>query len=239
METRLFISIILIIWFAGANAFADQKGQFEIVSNSQEIFGDELSSLYNEIIAKDENIALEIQVPENYNSENPPGIMVYAGSPNFVRPPAGWLSVMKDKNLIWAASTRSDNASSIFQKTLLAMASVPLIQKDYNIDKTRIYITGEGRSASRTALDHPELFTGAILMGKRLWEDNAREKIKRSMDNGFVFVTRERNAFPQGTREAYYRFKSAGVDKLQLFFIQGARRYNRLRFSESIDFLDG
>ena len=63
METRLFISIILIIWFAGANAFADQKGQFEIVSNSQEIFGDELSSLYNEIIAKDENIALEIQVP--------------------------------------------------------------------------------------------------------------------------------------------------------------------------------
>lgn len=239
METRLFISIILIIWFADANAFADQKGQFEIVSNSQEIFGDELSSLYNEIIAKDENIALEIQVPENYNSENPPGIMVYAGSPNFVRPPAGWLSVMKDKNLIWAASTRSDNASSIFQKTLLAMASVPLIQKDYNIDKTRIYITGEGRSASRTALDHPELFTGAILMGKRLWEDNAREKIKRSMDNGFVFVTRERNAFPQGTREAYYRFKSAGVDKLQLFFIQGARRYNRLRFSESIDFLDG
>jgi len=165
--------------------------------------------------------------------------MVYAGSPNFVRPPAGWLSVMKDKNLIWAASTRSDNASSIFQKSLLAMASVPLIQKDYNIDKTRIYITGEGRSASRTALDHPELFTGAILMGKRLWEDNAREKIKRSMDNGFVFVTRERNAFPQVTREAYYRFKSAGVDKLQLFFIQGARRYNRLRFSESIDFLDG
>ena len=76
-------------------------------------------------------------------------------------------------------------------------------------------------------------------MGKRLWEDNAREKIKRSMDNGFVFVTRERNAFPQVTREAYYRFKSAGVDKLQLFFIQGARRYNRLRFSESIDFLDG
>lgn len=70
METRLFISIILIIWFADANAFADQKGQFEIVSNSQEIFGDELSSLYNEIIAKDENIALEIQVPENYNYEN-------------------------------------------------------------------------------------------------------------------------------------------------------------------------
>ncbi len=57
-------------------------------------------------------------------------------------------------------------------------------------------------------------------MGKRLWEDNAREKIKRSMDNGFVFVTRERNAFPQGTREAYYRFKSAGVDKLQFFLFK-------------------
>lgn len=231
----LIVSIISLI---ATHTYAQETGEFSKTATLKEILGSDAEN-YSQYIGEEEALNWDIYVPENYDPSKPSGIMVYAGSPNFVRPPAGWLSVMKDKNLIWAASTRSDNASSIFQKTLLAMASVPLIAKNYNIDKTRIYITGEGRSASRAALDYPELFTGAILIGNRLWEDNAKEKIKHSMNNGFVFVTRERNAFPRGTREAYYRFKSAGVNKLKLFFIQGIRRYNRLRFSESIDFLDG
>ncbi|MBT5767633.1 MAG: hypothetical protein HOI58_12370, partial [Kordiimonadaceae bacterium] len=124
METRLFISIILIIWFAGANAFADQKGQFEIVSNSQEIFGDELSSLYNEIIAKDENIALEIQMPENYNSENPPGIMVYISPQNQINIPRGWLELMDTENLIWVAARESGNKTFITKRILLTLGGL-------------------------------------------------------------------------------------------------------------------
>lgn len=231
-------TIFLIIFFTATIANAQQTGTYFKSATLKEILGNE-SKNYHQYIGEDEFLTWDIYVPEDYDASKPPGIMVYAGSPNFIRPPGGWLSVIKDKNLIWVSSRRSGNASSIYQKTLLAMASVPLIEKEYNIDNSRIYITGEGRTAGRAALNYPETFNGAILMGNRIWEDNADEKIKNSMKKSFVFVTRERNAFPRGTREAYIKFKSAGVEKLKLFFIQGIHRYNRQRFAESIDFLDG
>lgn len=233
---RLLIISLLSLYVPLANS--QEIGEFTKDATLIEVLGD-MASDYTQFIDDDEILSWEIYVPENYDASKPAGIMVFAGSPNFVRPPVGWLSVMKDKNLIWVASRRSDNASSIFQKTLLAMMSVPLIENDYNIDRSRIYVTGEGRTASRAALDYPETFTGAIFMGSRLWEDNAEEKVKKALNNGFVFVTRELNAFPRGTRYAYRKFRSSGVEKLKLFFVQGRRRYNRLRFAESIDFLDG
>lgn len=234
LKQAIFLSFILTATIANAQ----QTGMYFKSATLKEILGNEANK-FHQYIGEDEFLTWDIYVPEDYDASKPAGVMVYAGSPNFIRPPGGWLSVIKDKNLIWVSSRRSGNASSIFQKTLLAMASVPLIEKEYNIDSSRIYITGEGRTASRAALNYPGMFTGAILMGNRIWEDNAEEKIKNSMKNSFVFVTRERNAFPRGAREAYYKFKSAGIEKLKLFFIQGIHRYDRPRFAESIDFLDG
>lgn len=230
--------IIYLLSFYVSIANSQETGEFTKDATLNEVLGTSAKD-YTQFINEDETLTWEIYVPETYDPSKPAGVMVFAGSPNFVRPPVGWLSVIKDKNLIWVASRKSNNASSIFQKTLLAMMSIPLIENDYNIDRSRVYVTGEGRTASRAALDYPEMFTGAIFMGSRLWEDNAEEKVKKALNNSFVFVTRETNAFPRGTRYAYIKFKSAGVEKLNLFFVQGRRRYNRLRFAESIDFLDG
>lgn len=231
-------AIFLIIFFTATIANAQQTGMYFKSATLREILGNEANK-YNQYIGADEFLTWDIYVPEDYDASKPAGIMVYAGSPNFIRPPVGWLSVIKDKNLIWVSSRRSGIASSIYQKTLLAMASVPLIEKEHNIDSSRIYITGEGQTASRAALNYPEKFKGAIFIGNRLWEDNAEEKIEKALDNSFVFVTREVNVFPRGNRYGHRKFKAAGVKRLKLFYIRGSLRYNRLRFAESIDFLDG
>ena len=237
MNFRQLITLFIALYYAPL-AVSQETGEYVLDATPASVLGINAGQ-YSQFIDQDEILSWEIYVPENYNPSIPAGVMVYAGSPNNVQPPAGWLSVMKDKNLIWVASRNSKNGSSIFQKQLMAMMSVPLIEKDYNIDRSRIYITGEGRTASRTALEFPEMFKGAIFMGSRLWEDNADEKIKNALNNKYVFVTREKTAFPRGTRFAYYKFKSAGVNNLKLYFIQGTRRYNRPSLVESIDFLDG
>ena len=244
METRLFISIILIIWFAGANAFADQKGQFEIVSNSQEIFGDELSSLYNEIIAKDENIALEIQVPENYNSENPPGIMVYTSPQNQINIPRGWLELMDTENLIWVAARESGNKTFITKRILLTLAGLQYVQENFSINSNRVYISGlsgGGRIASMVATQYPQFFKGAIYnCGVNFWNDINEEQLNLIKNNRFVFLTGTDDFNLNDNKKVYAKYKKANVKNIDLMIIprMGHTNPKKNRFAKAINFLD-
>ncbi|MDG1997162.1 MAG: hypothetical protein P8J14_11745 [Emcibacteraceae bacterium] len=236
MIFRSFI-LILIATASIASAQSPKTGEFILTATPAEVLGAGANE-FQANMGSDNNISWEVYVPENYNPSNPSGVMVFAGAPNDVRAPAGWLSVMKDKNLIWIAARKSGNGSSIHQKKLLAMMSIPLIEKHYQINKDRIYITGDGRTASRTALQYPDMFDGAILLGKNLWEDNAESKIKNAMNNRYVFVSRESSAIAKGSRYAYNKFKNAGVANINFVHIKGKQRYNRPKFANSIDYLD-
>lgn len=236
MIVRSFF-ITLLLLTSATYAQSPKTGEFITQATPSQVLGSDAAT-YSSYIGENETLSWEIYVPEDYNPSNPAGIMVYAGAPNDVRPPVSWLSVMKDKNLIWVAARKSDNGSSIHQKKMLAMMSVPLIQREYSINMDRVYITGEGRTASRTALEYPEIFDGAIFIGNKLWEDNAEEKVKNVMNNRYIFVTREKSAIPKGNRYAYNKFKKAGVENSKLILIQGNHRFTRLRLSSSIDFLD-
>ncbi len=233
-------SVLLVFAFclSFTLSHAQRTGEFVLTSTPGQVLGSGASE-FSANIGEGEEIEWEVYVPEDYDANNPAGIMVYAGAPTIVREPTGWLSVMKDKNLIWVAARKSGNGASIHQKKLLAMMSVPLISKDYNIDESRIYITGEGRTAARVALDYPEMFDGAILIGKRLWEDDAENKVQNVLSNRFVFVTREASAVPKGNRYAYNKFRNAGVENTKMVEIRGNQRYNRPKFAQSIDYLDG
>ena len=237
----MFIRSIILTFALCTNfafAQAPRTGEFVVTSTPGQILGSEAAN-YSAYIGENEEIKWEVYVPEDYDASRPAGIMVYAGAPTIVREPAGWLSVMKDKNLIWVAARKSGNGASIHQKKLLAMMSVPLISKDFNIDESRIYITGEGRTAARVALEYHDMFDGAILIGKRLWEDDAESKVQNVLGNRFVFVTREASAIPKGNRYAYNKFRSAGVENTKMVEIRGNQRYNRPKFAQSVDYLDG
>jgi predicted peptidase len=236
MIFRSFI-ITLLATVSIASAQSQKTGEFILKATPAEVLGVDANNFQSNI-RSDENISWEVYVPENYDPSNPSGVMVYAGAPNDVRAPAGWMSVMRDKNLIWVAARKSGNGASIHQKKLLAMMSIPMIEKHYQINKDRIYITGDGRTASRTALQYPNMFDGAILMGKNLWEDDAESKVKNALNNRYVFVSSESSAIAKGSRYAYNKFKKAGVENIDFLHIKGKHRYNRPKFAKSIDYLD-
>ncbi|MDG1707311.1 MAG: hypothetical protein P8H03_01045 [Emcibacteraceae bacterium] len=229
--------ITLLATVSIANAQSQKTGEFILKATPTEVLGAEANN-FQENIGIDESITWEVYVPDNYNAQNPSGVMVYAGAPNIVRAPAGWMSVMKDKNLIWIAARKSGNGASIHQKELLAMMSVPMIEQHYQINKDRIYITGDGRTASRTALQYPDMFDGGILMGKNLWEDDAENKVQGALNNRYVFVSRESSPIAKGSRYAYNKFKKAGVENIDFIHIKGKQRYSRPKFAKSIDYLD-
>lgn len=233
-------ALLVVLFFVNNASYAEdyKTGEFNISATPKDLL-EKSASDSNQIIDENANLSWEIYVPESYDPGNPPGIMVFAGAPSNVRPPMGWLDTMKEKNLIWVAARKSDNGSSISQKVLLAMMSVALIEKNYTINNERIYITGDGRTAGRTTLDYPQIFKGAIFTGDRIWEDNAENKVSNIKDHRFVFVTKEKTIFPKGNRYAYNKFKDAGVTNSIILVIQNNHRYDRPKFSKSIDYLDG
>lgn len=241
MEIIMIIrSFFISLLFFTSISFAQSQetGEFVLKATTAEVLGNDAAK-YENYISQNDALSWEVYVPENYDASKPAGIMVFAGAPRDVRAPNGWMSVMKDKNLIWVAARKSGNGSSVHQRELLAMMSIPLIEENYAVDKSRIYVTGEGRTAGRVVMDYPEMFKGAVFMGSRIWEDDAQEKVKNIKDNRFVFVTREKSAFPKGTRYAYNKYKTAGVANSKIVLIQGKHRYNRPKFAKSIDYLDG
>lgn len=234
-------TLLFLVTFSLSYAQSSYKtGEMIISSSPDEIIGEEAAS-FNSIVPKDDIIEWEVYVPENYDPDNPPGLMVYAGAPQNVKAPFGWISVMEDKNMIWVAARKSGNGSSLMQKELLALLSVPLIEKDYKTDTERVYITGEGRIASVVTMDNPDVFKGAILTGSNIWSKNPETKINAILDKRFVFVSGEQGGagVVRSARHSYYKFRDAGVKNLKLLTIPYTRRYDRRKFSEAIDYLDG
>ncbi|MBT6032545.1 MAG: hypothetical protein HOH19_08210, partial [Kordiimonadaceae bacterium] len=185
-----YATLLFLITFSFSYAQSTYKtGEMIISASPEEIMGAD-AMRFNSIIKKDAIIEWEVYVPENYDPNRPAGLMVYAGAPQNVRAPFGWMSVMKDKNMIWVAARKSGNGSSYKQKELLTLMSAPLIERDYKIDPNRVYISGEGRIASVVIMDYPEIFKGAILSGYNIWSKNPEAKVEQILDKRFVFVTR-------------------------------------------------
>ncbi len=240
MISRILFSISIFFFSFNSLAIAQsdlKTGEFILKATPSQLLGAEAAN-YKSIIKEDAIITWEIYVPKNYDANRPSGVMVYAGAPQNVRAPTGWFSVLEDNNIIWVAARKSGNGSSIHQRELLAMMSVPLIKNIYNIDQNRIYITGEGRIAGVVAMDYPKVFKGAILSGKLIWSDHAENKVDGIKDNRFVFVTAEKSAFPQGTRLAYNKFRNANIKNVKLMFIANGHSYSRPKFAQSIEYLD-
>ena len=217
-----------------------RTGEMIISASPGEIMEADAMS-FNSIIGKDAIIEWEVYVPEDYDPTNPPGIMVFAGAPQNERAPFGWMSVMKDKNLIWVAARKSGNAATFVQKELLALMSVPLIEKKYKIDAKRVYISGVGRVSSVVTMDNPDIFNGAIFTDGDLWSKNPEYKINSILNKRFVFITGHQGgaANVHSTRYSYNKFKDAGLKNLKLITISPIMRYDRRRFLEAIDYLDG
>lgn len=244
MEIRLFISIILMFCFTVTNGLAQKTGQFELISTSQEIFGKELSSLYKEVLGQNENISLEIQIPENYNPDKPPGLMVYISPQNQVNIPRGWLDLMETENLIWVAARESGNKTFTSKRILLSLAGLQYIQDNYVINKNRIYVSGlsgGGRVASMVATQYPQFFKGAIYnCGVNFWNKVNEEQLNHIRNNRFVFLTGTDDFNLNDTKQVYSKYKKAEVENIKLMIIpkMGHTNPKKNRFAKAIDYLD-
>jgi hypothetical protein len=111
--------------------------------------------------------SFRVHVPQGSKPGAPHGLLVYISAGNDGSPSPDWIPILEKHDLIWIGANQSGNERLVWYRTNLALDAVHNLKKLYTIDEERIYVSGEsggGRSASRTALGYPDVFSGGVFM---------------------------------------------------------------------------
>ena len=105
-------------------------------------------------------------VPADYDPHGVPyGLLVWVSPWDSGAIPNGYADAVADHRLIWVSAHNTGNRRAILQRLGLAIDAAFNAPLYYHIDPERVYVaglSGGGRTASRLAVNHAELFRGAL-----------------------------------------------------------------------------
>ncbi len=239
--------LLTTLLLAGGGAFAqtgDKAGARQLVRTPVELVGVEEATANASVLPAHGQIRWEVYAPATARSGEPPGVLVYISPTISGRPPAEWLEVMNEQNLIWVGANQSGNDVATVARIMMAVLGLRAIDQEYAIDPERVYLSGfsgGGRTASLAMGKFPELFRGAIyICGVNFWEDADEEALERIRANAYVFLTGTRDFNQAGTARVYRQYKDAGVERALAMVITGLGHAlpSPPDLSKAIDFLD-
>lgn len=243
MITRTIALFTLLITTTLATS-AEQYGTSVLNYTTIDLIGEEMAIRVAEIIPLNEELSWQIYIPKNFSADKPPGLMVYISPTQSGELPRGWDSVMDEKNLIWIAAEKSGNREIVGRRTILAILAPTLIEKNFEIDKERIYVSGlsgGGKMASLVATDYPHLFKGAIYnCGVDFWSTDKPVRTDLIQQNRYVFITGTLDQALEPTKRVHRQYHDAGIENARLMIIPEMthRNPNRFKFAEAVQFLD-
>lgn len=245
---KKFLNVVLATYFLSFSIALTQNvkvGSFKLQSTSEEILGQEAAEQFESILELDEKITWRVYVPEDYDENNPPGILLYQIYGGTFEEPIGWKSALNEKNLILVRVTH--NGSLIEGKEmLLGVLSLPLLQNQYNIDTSRVYNIERNNCVvgGLTAKYYPHVFKGSIFVNciPASWKDDIPDNVDLMRDNRFLFIHSPKITRAVGIRQTIRRYNSAGImntkHEVPSMLDPGSNLDRRL-LNSSIDYLDG
>jgi hypothetical protein len=248
MKQLLFIIVIPLIFQSGLAAQDEsvpRTGEYGSSATVIELIGDIAARNYEPIMPVDEPVDWEIYVSGNYEPAKPAGLLVYISPMNSGRIPRDWKALMDESNLIWISANKSGNKVNPQKRMAYALLAPAVIDRDYRIDDTRVYVTGfsgGGRVASMAATSFPSLFNGAIyICGVNFWNEMEQETLELVKDNRFVFLTGSEDFNLRDTRRVFNKYNAAGVRQTSLQVIprMGHEKPGKSDFAVAVAFLDG
>ena len=106
-----------------------------------------------------------VVVPKSYAHAAKWGLFIYINADDSAGLPAGYEPVLEKHKLIAVAAYRSGNGRNIFDRFRLAIDASFNLQKRFNVDPSRVYVSGfsgGGRVASMLAVAYADVFSGGI-----------------------------------------------------------------------------
>ncbi|MEZ5758960.1 MAG: hypothetical protein R3D86_12135 [Emcibacteraceae bacterium] len=245
---KWIVTALFLLLMQPYSVFAEsndaQTGYFTMSGSLNSILGEDEAKSFVDLIDPNTMITWEIDVPENYDPANPPGVMVYVSPQNSVNIPNGWLEITRNRNLIFIGARESGNKVQADNRIVMSVMALPLIQKTYKINTNRIYISGfsgGGRIASIVSTKFPHIFNGALYnCGANFWEDVNDQRLNLIKSHNYVFLTGTKDFNLDDTKNVYAKYKKAGVNKIKLMVIprMGHSNPKKSQFENALQFLD-
>jgi len=227
------------------DASATRTGYFKLLKTPIEVLGERDADYLNPVLLATEQIGWRVYVPRKYDPAEPPGVLVFISSIDWGGIPEQWQPVMEQENLIWISASNAGSSAPVQQRMVKAIIAPRAVDRDYQIDMSRIYIAGfadGGMVANLVETAEPGLFRGAIYMcGAIFWGEEEPAKLDTMRENRHVFVRGCFDPKERDIRRVYDQYLEAGIENSKLINIKTRRRpLPQPAYVESaIDYLDG
>lgn len=178
----------------------------------------------------------KLVVPPSYSHKAGWGLFIFVNADDAPGLPKEYESILEKRKLLAAAPYRAGNSRNIFDRFRLAIDAAFNLQKKFNIDPNRVYVSGfsgGARVSSMLAVAYADLFSGAIpFCGVNFYTEipstagkhwpigyiPVDEALKIAKASGrYVLVTGEKDFNLQNTRAVFeYGFKAEGFQHVKL-----------------------
>ena len=228
MSYRRLQSALAALLFAAATAPASAeppRGEVSLSATAHELLGDTSDALFGSALDPEEVIEWELYVPADYDPGSPAGLLVFISPTDSGRMPRRYQPVLDEKNLIWIGANHSGNRIRVARRISLALLATALVDRDYRIDASRVYVSGfsgGGRTASAVAPEYAQIFRGAIyICGVNFWDGRKPTKLDQVRDNRYVFLTGNKDFNRAETRRVHRAYQRADVENVLLLEVAG------------------
>lgn len=247
-------ALMLMLALACAPTAADEAaesddgprtGFFRVSLTPTELFGAEGASRVAEVFPADETLEWQLYVPPTYDAAKPAGAVVWISSYSRGGPPRAWNDSLRDRNLLWIGAQNAGNEVPVTRRMFLAMFGPMVLQRDYALDATRIYIGGFGggaKTAMRVAALRPNIFTGGLFIsGAQFWGRDEPPLIEAVRALPYVFMSGSMDYALEEVEDTHRAYRAAGVDRSKLIVIRNHRHKmpDSQNFERAVDYLDG
>ena len=202
----------------------------------------------------------KLVVPKSYAHSAKWGLFVYINADDAPGLPAEYEPILEKRKLIAVAPYKAGNGRNVFDRFRMAVDAAYTLQKRFNIDPARVYVSGfsgGARVASMLSVAYADLFSGAIpFCGVNFYTEIPSEPGKHwpvgyipvnealaiaKSKGRFVLVTGEKDFNLANTRAVYeHGFKKEGFKFAKLLEVPGMNHSTPPAewFEKGLDFLD-
>lgn len=227
--------------FLAASAYAQHGPTVERIASLGSLLAQDEARALAGTLPVDRQIHFRVRRPA---ATETPGVFVFISPTDSGELPAEWVDVLDQANLEWIAAERFGNSRPTAQRMLVAVMALNLARRE-SLDARRLYVSGlsgGGRVASECITHFPHLFTGAVFMvGADFYLPSEAAPRELLAGRPLVFLTGDRDFNHREMREAYDRYRDAGLSRLLLLDVNGFghERARPEQLRAALRFLDG
>lgn len=246
--TKMIIVVALLMsppFGYSDDAQGPRTGYFRSSTTPLELLGDRGAQALSEIFAADEKLSWQLDVPGNYDPQNPPGAIVFINRGNWGGGKKAWNSILEEKNLIWIGAIDAGDQSPMNERMLKGILAPTLLAQHYTVNPKRVYVagfSGGAHIANILATSRPEVFRGGLFMsGAVFWGNKFPAKLEQVQRNRFVFMAGANDVARVKVSRTAESYRDAGVLNTELIVVPNTRQElpGPSYFARAIDYLDG